>query len=309
MSVEETEDVSVGESVESEVSTHEHSEGASSVKEDVGLEVESKAPITEEVDTSETDDQDYESYKFRDHLKEEYKEHPALKGYNNLNDMAKSLIHAQSLVGKKMGIPAQDAPDSEWEEFRSRTRPESVDKYEFGIDASKLPEHQQWFLSEVKNMFFEEGIDARTAKRLQQKYDGLVAQMGEKYLDVHAQQDQNFEDLVVDVFGPKAQKVIDSGRFLLDKFVPAKLKPHLEGLDNNSLALLAAVLDGVNTHYIKEDAMPQKHALRSSASQGDVRTQGRAMQQKAIQLRQEGKWAEAEKVEAEIKAFYTGNFS
>lgn len=69
---------------------------------------------------------------WRDSLPPEIKDSPALANFTDVGNLAKSYVHAQSLIGKKGVIPpTEKSSDEEWESFFKQIGRPEADKYEF----------------------------------------------------------------------------------------------------------------------------------------------------------------------------------
>lgn len=107
-------------------------------------------------------------------------EHPALRKYENLTEMAKALVHAEGLVGKKtVGLMplSEDAGDEERQAFDRELRritsvPESPDGYELempdGLQAD--PVMSQWFAGAAHSA----GLSPQQAQGLCDHYNDLM---------------------------------------------------------------------------------------------------------------------------------------
>lgn len=72
-----------------------------------------------------------DTYKaFRATLPEELRERPFFKDTKSLKSLAEQAVNAQSALGKKrLPVPQEDWSDTEWTDFYSHLRPETVDGY------------------------------------------------------------------------------------------------------------------------------------------------------------------------------------
>lgn len=68
---------------------------------------------------------------WRDSLPDDLKTSPALSSFQDVSALAKSYVHAQSLVGKKgVFVPGEKASEEEWSNFYDQLGRPALDKYE-----------------------------------------------------------------------------------------------------------------------------------------------------------------------------------
>lgn len=99
-----------------------------------------------------------DSAPLQDMLSEELKGNPSLKDFKDVNSLAKSYTHAQSMLGKSVRIPGEDAGQEQVDKFyddlqkvpnvarldnkddvyNKLGRPESADKYQLDVDESQV---------------------------------------------------------------------------------------------------------------------------------------------------------------------------
>jgi hypothetical protein len=104
-----------------------------------------------------------------------YKDRGWVEKVKSPDDLWKTLDNAQSLLGKRpAGIPANDAPDAEWEAFYKVARPESADKYTLS-DIEGLPEGVDLtpYKADAQKLMFEAGLTQRQADALWKQYVGI----------------------------------------------------------------------------------------------------------------------------------------
>jgi len=105
-------------------------------------------------------------------------EHPGLAKYGGVADMAKSLLHAQSLVGRKtVGLtrPGGDAAPEDWERFRGEFRrlagvPDSPDGYALDGPEGADERLMHWF----RGAAHELGLSPEQAQGLSARYNGWL---------------------------------------------------------------------------------------------------------------------------------------
>lgn len=98
-------------------------------------------------------------------LPEELREEPSLRRFKDISGLAKSYIHANKLVGDKLGMPSENANEEDWQAFYSRLgRPENPDAYQVGIEGD------QGFIKAAKDWFHEAGLTQKQAEKLSKQY-------------------------------------------------------------------------------------------------------------------------------------------
>ncbi len=117
-----------------------------------------------------------------EHGKVPLKSHPGLGKYDSVEEMAKALLHAQSLVGKKaLGLkrPPEDAGTQEHEQFDKQLRqmlgvPQSGEEYDLSGAAENMPapETLHWYRDAACTL----GLTNDQAKGLLEKYQSVQGQ-------------------------------------------------------------------------------------------------------------------------------------
>lgn len=110
------------------------------------------------------------------------REHPALRKYGSAEDMARALVSAQSLIGRKtVGLAplADDATDEDRARFDGELRrvlgvPQGPEGYELSVPegAQADPALQDWF----RGAAHEAGLSPRQAQALSDRYSALMAE-------------------------------------------------------------------------------------------------------------------------------------
>lgn len=104
-----------------------------------------------------------ESASWRDSISEEYRDHPSLQNYDDINKLVKTHINQEKLIGQK-SIPKEDASDEEWSEFYKRVgRPEDASGY--GIEDE--------IFSEIADTALAAGLNKKQAKALADRLSEL----------------------------------------------------------------------------------------------------------------------------------------
>lgn len=168
-------------------------------------------------------------------------------------ELFKKLDGAQSLIGKKTGIPEAGAPVEEWEKFHALMRPKTAEEYELATPKEGATPPDPEFAKAVKGMFFEAGLSKPQAAKLQAKFDEFISGKVGAQAAEQARLDAEFETMTKAAFGADNAKVLEGGKALLAELTPDNLKPHLNRLPNESLVLLAGIMGSVRAKFMKED--------------------------------------------------------
>lgn len=189
----------------------------------------------------------------------EYKDRPYLKDVKDLPSVLKMLDGAQKKLGERpAGIPQDTASDEDWNKYFATTRPEKADAYEFKRDEAVAkalgvkPETE----AKVKSIFHEAGLTKRQASIVQSKYEALQMEMAKDLIAENTKQDEEFGKLAETSFGKDADKVLTQGKAIIDKYLPANMKPFLAKLDNNALVVLAGFTKAIREKFMGQDEIP-----------------------------------------------------
>jgi hypothetical protein len=189
----------------------------------------------------------------------EYKDRPYLAdlktlpvGPDGYNAFFKKLDGAQTLLGKKTGVPAADAPAEEWEKFHAAIRPAKAEDYEMPAAKEGVtpdPEVQK----AVKGIFHEAGLSKAQAAKLMAKFEGFVDGQTKTQREAAAKADAEFDALTKKTFGPENEKVLTRSKELLNTLTPPEMAPFLNRLPNESLVLVAGLMEAVRAKFMNED--------------------------------------------------------
>lgn len=190
-----------------------------------------------------------------------YKDKPYLKGVDSPDKLFALLDGSQALIGKKH-IPDDTSKPEEWEDFFKRVgRPDKPEAYAF--DDKDLPadyKRDENFTNTMKAAMHKVGLSAKQAQALVKEFDNTIITMrkthGEQTAAEKAAQDKAFDEITAKHFNTRKDEVLVNANKLLMEFTPKELQPYLNNLPNEQLTLMAAVLDGIRTKYIKEDGTP-----------------------------------------------------
>lgn len=211
----------------------------------------------------------------------EFKEQAYLKDLKSLPvgpegyaALFKKLDGAEKLIGKKTAIPEANAPEAEWDSFFARLRPESPDAYEFkGKDGKEAGDPE--FLKSVKSIFHEAGVPKSQATKVFSKFEALLSEKQAAQQAAAEQADKEFNDLVTKAFGAENEKVLTTARKMIEEFTPAELKDHVQRLPNESMAVLAGILNNISGKFMKEDRINLNDGGPSGQDEVALRTEAK----------------------------------
>ena len=130
--------------------------------------------VAEEQQTPTQSETATETSRFIDSISEDIRNEPSLQNIQNVDQLAKSYVHAQRMVGAdKIPLPNKHATEDDWSQFYSRLgRPDSPDGYELrytppseGYEATNLPGFQE--------AAYQAGLNTDQAQQLLSWYNGL----------------------------------------------------------------------------------------------------------------------------------------
>jgi len=227
---------------------------------------------------------DDKKYSFFETIPAELKDKPYLKDVKDFDGLYKKLDGAQELIGKRAsGIPADDAPTEEKEAFaKAWGRPEKADGYtapeiKLPEGVTKDPELEKF----AKEIFFEAGLNQNQVNIIQGKYEAKMLEAMQAQAADPAMSDDAFDKMTTDLFKDRTDTVLKNSQLLLKENLPEALQSKIEGLNNEALTVLAAVLDGVREKYISEDVMPREGEVPAgSDSVNELRQQARVLMAK-----------------------------
>ena len=125
-------------------------------------------------------------------LPDDIKDHQALANIADVGTLAKTMIHAQSMVGaEKIAVPGKWATDDDWSDVYNKLgRPEDANGYELTFGDVEV---DQEFVGAFKEVAHESGLTPRQAEKL-----------AAWYMDVTESVAQSPEQLEADVATAKA---------------------------------------------------------------------------------------------------------
>jgi hypothetical protein len=211
---------------------------------------------------------------FIDHVPTEYREKGYMSKIQDMDSLFKAFDNAQSLIGKRpAGIPQENASKEDWDKFYSQLgRPDNVEGYDIKLP-EELPkglEIPEGNLNQFKDLAHEIGLNPEQAQKiidldLKLKGESLKNSEG-SYEETQAKLDSEFEEMVKKAFGDRRDEVIDNSKNLIAKYATSELGEMVQDLDNKSIMVLSAILDGVTKDYIGEDSITPRNVGNQTPS-------------------------------------------
>ena len=169
------------------------------------------AEVAEAVAPSVTETSDW-----RTMLPEDLRDHSALSSINDVPNLAKSFVNAQSMIGRdKIAIPGQHSSPEDWDQVYERLgRPEGPEHYEMELPEDSNEELVGWY----KNTAHELGLNNAQAQMLASKYSEFVgAHVDANTPDVNALQGEQLAVLQKE-FGGKFEENMSLGNSIVTEF-------------------------------------------------------------------------------------------
>ncbi len=215
----------------------------------------------------------------------EYAEKPYTKDIKSNEDLWKKLDGSQSLLGKPKegGVPDETADDAAWDAFyKSAGRPEAAADYKFnrdGLDQEFVKNFANDDLDNAtKEIFLKAGLSQKQADILQPEFEKMMQDINAEEVGKVAQADTDFDKLAADTFGDKEGQVMADTKQLIADNTPDGFKDHIENLPNESLIVMAGVLNNIKNKYISEDVLDPNHKNASGAEgEAGLREEARAL--------------------------------
>jgi hypothetical protein len=217
-------------------------------------------------------------------LPEDLRSNASLQNINDIPSLAKSYVHAQSLVGAdKIVIPKEGATPEEWSNFWKKVgRPDEATAYNLN-KPENFPDQafDQKMLEHMQGIFHETGLTSRQAETLYNKYmDYIAGEYNTSQQEFTKQAEESLQKLKVD-FGSEYNVKLAAAQRTLQQFGSPELVSYLDqtGLGNSP-------------ELIKLFANIGLSMSESTARDGESRVSGQVTSQQAMaeidNLRQDG---------------------
>ena len=222
----------------------------------------------------------------KEYVPDDLKEKPYLKDFlekpvdkDSIGALFKKLDGAETLIGKRPGIPAADAKDEDWDKFLAPLKPAKSDEYVIPGKEGVKPDEQ--FLKAVRESFMAGDISKRQASKFmaafQPQMEAYSAQRVKAQKDAQAKADADFETLAKATLGEQNKATLERVNLALRENCPPAVKPFLDKLPNESLVILASVIDAIQKKYIPADQLDPKGGSGSGGGEKSISEQGRAL--------------------------------
>ena len=150
---------------------------------------------------------------FKDLIPEGFKEEKSLENFNSMEDLVKSYLHAQKLVGQdKIPVPNKHATDEDWNEvFKKLGAPDSPEDYKYNIKDQELDSQQ---VSEFNKAAHRLGLLPKQAEGLIKFYNEMNGNIATSQEEEAAQAQLATETELKKEFGPQFAKRLDQAKRL-----------------------------------------------------------------------------------------------
>lgn len=180
----------------------------------------------------------------------------AEKGYlkdiiakNDFIGLLNQLDNAQSLIGKKLGIPGPEStPEEKAKFFEALGKPKAHTEYAVkreGMD-DKTTEYFQ-------KLFHSADLSKGQADKIMAALDQMGKDNSAAMEAAGKANDEAFDKLVTDTFGERADEAIANAKAFMAKYVPKELHAKMDEASNEVLVAVATLVDNIVKTYTRED--------------------------------------------------------
>ena len=150
---------------------------------------------------------------FKSLIPEEYKEEKALSNFNNMEDLLKSYLHAQKMVGaNKIAVPNKMATEDDWKEvFKKLGAPENPDDYKYSFKEDEINPEQLKSFNETAHKL---GLLPKQAENLIKFYQEMNSVGEQSKLQTAQAKQFEAESLLKKEFGAEYGKRLDQAKRL-----------------------------------------------------------------------------------------------
>ena len=129
-------------------------------------------------------------------LPDDLREHPSIAGMQDVASLAKSMVHAQSMVGAdKIAVPGKWADDEDWDQVYNKLgRPDTAAEYNLNWqveDGEADPALTEWF----ENAAHQVGLNVKQAQALADSYIELTGKDATGQIDLEAAKAESTAEL------------------------------------------------------------------------------------------------------------------
>lgn len=175
---------------------------------------------------------------WRDALPQDLRDNPSLKTINDVPSLAKSYVHAQSLVGAdKIVMPKDNASPEEWNNFWNKVgRPNNPEGYGLGRPEN-FPEgsFDKDMHDHMLKVFHESGMTSKQAKTLYGKYMEYVGSRMQQAQTQQQQESAATMERLKSEYGADFNVRVAAAQKAIQKFGSPELVSYLEksGMGNS----------------------------------------------------------------------------
>lgn len=193
---------------------------------------------------------------FKDSLPEDLRNDASLKDIKDVASLAKSFVHAQSMVGKdRMPVPDENWSEGQWNDFYDKLgRPKSPDEYP--EPSVQIEEDDKANLEPVekriKQVAHKNGLTPKQAKTLLDEVRAIYKEDKTNAKTNWEKAEQDREAKLKSEFGQDLSIVLDTGRQVLDKLGDEEFVEYLNETRLGSDHRMVRFLNKVGS-LIKED--------------------------------------------------------
>ena len=150
---------------------------------------------------------------FKSLIPESFKEEKSLENFDNMEDLLKSYLHAQKMVGAdKIPVPNKFATDEDWKEVFSRLgAPKSPEDYKYSFKDDEVDPNQLKTFNETAHKL---GLLPKQAEALVKYYNDLNKGQSEQLEAQAIEAQTKTETELKKEFGPQFNKRLDQAKRL-----------------------------------------------------------------------------------------------
>ena len=193
-------------------------------------------------------------------IPEEYASHERVSQAKSIEDLCKTIVNQETLIGKKyVGIPDDKSTPEEIAKFNEALGvPVSFEDYQ--LESS--PEVKQLYgeadaeaMLGFKKILHEAGVSTKQADILKKGYDGVIGGMMEQQQAKIVALNTEFDKVITDAFGAEKDAKIQVAREFMTAKISDNLKPHLTHVlqDAKALAVIADIANNLYPELQPED--------------------------------------------------------
>lgn len=193
-------------------------------------------------------------------IPEEYASHERVNQAKSIEDLCKTIVNQETLIGKKyIGIPDEKSTPEEVAKFNEALGvPTTFEGYE--LEAS--PEVKAIYgegdteaMNGFKKMLHEAGVSTKQAEILKKGYDGVIGGLMDQQKAKVEALNIEFDGVITEAFGDKKDEKLQIAREFMTAKISDNLKPHLTHVlqDAKALAVIADIANNLYPDLLPED--------------------------------------------------------